>query len=230
VSLTSQFLIYLTLYRLAIIAAGVVSIVLGYRLFVRGVFPSLGTTQESAVQVTVAGSGFTLKNAAPGTAFGLFGVILVTVMLAQGSPELTYKTLQKAAAVTPDDTMPFELTMRGKSPGGFDPSLVQKGVEDERAGSPAHAIEDYKEALSNMALPMNQLAWLYLQQGRTDDALPLARLAADLSPDDAAILETLAEVLAKHGDRQEAIRWMEKAAAVDPKYRDKLTQLRQSGR
>jgi tetratricopeptide (TPR) repeat protein len=235
VSLTSQFLVYLTLYRLAIITAGVVSIVLGYRLFAPGVVPVIGNTQESAVQVTVAGSGFTLKNAAPGTGFGLFGVILVTVMLVQGSPELTYETLQKAAAAAPantaalDDTISTKVVMRGTKPGGSAPSLVQKGLEYEKAGDSAHAIDAYKEALSNMALPMNQLAWLYLQQGRTDDALPLARLAADLSPDDPAILETLAEVLAKHGDRPGAIRWMGKAADMDPQYRDKLAQLKQPG-
>jgi hypothetical protein len=141
VSLTSQFLIYLTLYRLAIITAGVVSIVLGYRLFVRGVFPSIGTTEESAVQVTVAGSGFTLKNAAPGTAFGLFGVILITVMLSQGSPVLTYKTLQKAAAVTPantapDDTTPSELTMRGNGRGDSIHRWCRRAWRTKEPGTP----------------------------------------------------------------------------------------------
>jgi hypothetical protein len=42
-------LIYLGLYRLAIIAAGITSIVLGYLLFVKGVFPYADST----------GSGFT---------------------------------------------------------------------------------------------------------------------------------------------------------------------------
>lgn len=36
-SLTSQFLVYVTAFRMAIIAAGVVSMVLGYRLFIRGI-------------------------------------------------------------------------------------------------------------------------------------------------------------------------------------------------
>ncbi len=231
-NLPSQFLIYLTVFRLAIVTAGIVSIVLGYRLFVRGVFPSRGTYQESSVQVTVVGSGFTLKNAAPGTGFGLFGVILVTVMLIQGSPELTYETLQKAAAspttaAPPDETISTKVVMRGTD--GASPSLIQKGLEYEKAGDSARAVEAYKEALSGTAIPANQLALLYIQKGKTDDALPLARLAADLSPDNAAILDTLAEVLAGHGDRAEAMKWMEKAAALDPQYRGKLARLKQQG-
>jgi tetratricopeptide (TPR) repeat protein len=208
--------------------------VLGYRLFVRGVFPGGGAGPESSVQVGVAGSGFTLKNAAPGTGFGLFGVILLTVMLVQGSPELTFETLQKAttlkAASTLDDTISTKVVMRGAELGGPAAPLIQKGLEYEKAGDSAHAIEAYKEALSIMSTPMNQLAWLYFQQGRTDDALPLARLSADLSPDNAAILDTLAEVLAGHGDRAEAVRWMEKAAALDSRYREKLARLKQASR
>lgn len=39
-SLTSQFLIYVTAFRLAITGAGMVSMVLGYKLFIRGIYPS----------------------------------------------------------------------------------------------------------------------------------------------------------------------------------------------
>jgi hypothetical protein len=107
------------------VTAGVVSIVLGYRLFVRGVFPSVGTAGDSSVQVTVAGSGFTLKNAAPGTGFGVFGVILVTVMLVQASPQLDYETLQKTAtpltadnvaATAPNDASSTKIVMRSGKP------------------------------------------------------------------------------------------------------------------
>jgi tetratricopeptide (TPR) repeat protein len=155
------------------------------------------------------------------------------VMLVQGSPELTYETLHKAATATPansaalDEMASTKVVLRGPEPGGPAPALIQKAMEFERSGDSAHAIDAYKEALSNMALPMNQLAWFYLQQDKTEEALPLARLAADLSPDNAAILETLAEVLARHGDRPAAIRWMDKAAAIDPKYRDNLARLKQ---
>ena len=70
-TVTSAFIVYLTLFRLAIIAAGVVSIVLGYRLFVRGVWPEAKTSRGTSIDAEVAGSRFTVKNAAPGTCFAV---------------------------------------------------------------------------------------------------------------------------------------------------------------
>ncbi len=93
------FLIYLTLFRLAIIAAVVISIVLGYQLFCRGVWPRHGGQHGTDVTVEVAESRFTLKNAAPGTCFALFGVIIVSIMLAQGGPKLVLETLQEGGLV-----------------------------------------------------------------------------------------------------------------------------------
>ncbi|PWU12074.1 MAG: hypothetical protein C5B51_01355, partial [Terriglobia bacterium] len=171
-SLTAEFLVYVTAFRLAIIAAGVVSIVLGYRLFVRGIFAGGGA--ENSIDFKAAGSGFTLKNAAPGTSFALFGVVLITAMLIQGSPQLTYETMQKAAGAENAGTS-AKLELRGKETPDAFASLVNKGAAYENAGDSARAIEAYREALGGLAAPMNQLAWLYLQQSRTDEALPLAR-------------------------------------------------------
>ena len=84
--LTAEFLIYATLFRLAIIGAGVFAIVLGYKLFVRGVMPEGRTEGElDAGQIRL-----TVKNAAPGTCFALFGAAMVSVMLIQGNPELLF--------------------------------------------------------------------------------------------------------------------------------------------
>ena len=43
----------------------------------------------------MAGAQLTVKNAAPGTAFALFGAILIIVMLIQSSPSVTLQTLTK---------------------------------------------------------------------------------------------------------------------------------------
>jgi hypothetical protein len=40
IEIALPFIIYVTVFRLAIIAAGIISIILGYRLFCRGVWPS----------------------------------------------------------------------------------------------------------------------------------------------------------------------------------------------
>jgi tetratricopeptide (TPR) repeat protein len=226
-NLTSQFLIYVTAFRLAIIGAGVVSMFLGYRLFVRGIYQQGGG--ESSIEFKAAGSGFTLRNAAPGTCFGIFGVALISAMLVQGNPQLTYEMIQKAAGADAPTTS-AKLELRGaETQGAFD-ALVEKGTAYDKAGDTAHAAEAYHQALAELATPMNQLAWIYYQQSKTGQALPLARMAAQIDPDNPAILDTLAEVLAKEGDRAEAVKSMEKAASLDPQYREKLEGMKQAAR
>lgn len=160
-SLSTGFLIYVTAFRLSIITAGVVSIVLGYRLFVKGIYAAGGP--ESSIDFKAAGSAFTLKNAAPGTCFGFFGAILITVMLIQGSPQFTYEAMQKAGAAEGAATT-SKLELRGgETPGAF-ASLIEKGLAYEIAGDSTRAMDTYKQALGGLATPMNQLAWLYLQR------------------------------------------------------------------
>jgi tetratricopeptide (TPR) repeat protein len=224
-SLTSQFLIYVTAFRLAIIAAGTVSMVLGYKLFIRGIYP--GGSAENSIDVRAIGSGFTLKNVAPGTCFAIFGVALITAMLIQGSPQFTYQMMQKAADANTSTTS-TTLEMRGSGTQNAYAALVEKGLAYEQAGDPSHAAEAYRQALDGLATPMNQLAWLYYQQSKTEQALPLARMAVQIDPENPKILDTLAEVLAQHGDRAEAVKWMERAADLDPQYRTKVAELKQA--
>lgn len=224
-NLASQFLVYVTAFRLAIIAAGVVSMILGYRLFMRGIYPA--GAGDSTIDFKAAGSGFSLKNVAPGSCFGIFGVVLITVMLVQGNPQFTYEMMQKTA--TPDaPAVSAKLEMRGaETPDAFS-ALVEKGLAYEQAGDRTHAAEAYHQALGELAAPMNQLAWIYFQQSKAEQALPLARMAAQIDPENPVIMDTLAEVLAKHGDRAEAMQWMERAAVLDGRYRSKLDQLKQT--
>lgn len=88
------FVIYLVLFRLSIIAAGIISVILGYRLFIKGVFPR-GDIPQSAgghsVDAEVAGAKFKLLNAAPGTCFALFGAIILVAMFVTGGPEGTFE-------------------------------------------------------------------------------------------------------------------------------------------
>ncbi len=224
-SLASQFLVYVTAFRLAIITAGIVALILGYRLFIRGIYPA--GAGDSTIDFKAAGSGFSLKNVAPGSCFGIFGVALITVMLIQGNPQFTYEMMQKTAT-TDAPAMSAKLEMRGaETPDAFS-ALVQKGMAYEQAGDPTHAAEAYRQALAGLAAPMNQLAWIYFQQSKAEQALPLARMAAQIDPENPVILDTLAEVLAQHGDRTEAVQWMEKAAILDGRYRGRLDQLKQT--
>lgn len=65
----------------------------------------------------------------------------------------------------------------------------------------------------------NNLAWFYAAQGRKlDRGIELAKKAIELSPDSAEYLDTLAELFHRNGRRQEAIREIEKAIALNPPH------------
>lgn len=216
------FAIYLILFRLAIIAAAVVSIILGYRLFCKGVWPDAGSGKGTSVDAKIAGSGFTLKNAAPGTCFAMFGVLIIAIMFARGGPELTLKSLEDAAQ---GDVKIQQLKLRGDEKSGLEAATL-KGRYFEEKKDTKNAIFAYEEAVALMAEPMNQLAWLYQEQGKLEGALLLSRMATRLSQNNANYLDTLAEVLFKTGEREEAIDVMEKAAMLNPKYKNKLIRFR----
>lgn len=217
------FTIYLILFRLAIIAAAVVSIILGYRLFCKGVWPDAGSGKGTSVDAKIAGSGFTLKNAAPGTCFAMFGVLIIAIMFARGGPELTLKSLEDAAQ---GDVKIQQLKLRGGEKSGLEAATL-KGRYFEEKKDTKNAIFAYEEAVALMAEPMNQLAWLYQEQGKLEGALLLSRMATRLSQNNANYLDTLAEVLFKTGEREEAIDVMEKAARLNPKYKNKLIRFRE---
>jgi hypothetical protein len=123
-------------------------------------------------------------------------------------------------------------------------ALTQQGRQAERAGNPTAAMAAYREALNQVAFPLNQLAWLLYQQGRQAEragnptaamaayreGVPLARLAVEWRPEKANYLDTLAVLLCQVGEQAEAVRWMEKAAAIEPRtFGEKLEQFRRGG-
>ena len=179
-SFVNAALMYLFVSRMLIVAAGIVSMVLGYRLFVRGANTASSGESQSTIEASVAGARFTLKNAAPGTAFALFGAILVVVMLIQSSPSVTLETLNKYRASgepavsgsgpqTPSETSET-LRMRGEGQNTIS-SITKQGMDLERRNDLAGAERSYREAVTMMAEPMNDLAWVYLGSHRTKEAL-----------------------------------------------------------
>lgn len=226
-SLVSMFLIYVIVFRLAIIATGATAIVLGYRLFCRGL---LATGHEgSSFDVRAAGSRFVLTNAAPGTGLALFGAIIVVVMLLQGSPTLTWEMLKKASTTSAGveaGSGTERITLRGIG-GDTLREVTLQGRYLEEHGSKAEAIEAYEKAVSMIAEPLNDLAWLYQSDGKTEEAAALSQLAVSMRQDP-RFLDTLAEIKFKNGDHTSAIKLLEKAVALNPslELREKLTRFR----
>ena len=219
--LTSLFVIYLILFRMAIIAAGTISIYLGYRLFCRETWPENNLNSGAEVDARMANYRFTIRNAAPGTCFSLFGVAIIGIMFVQGSPELTLKGINNFLAS--EQAIP-EMRLRGDI--GVDlRDITQKGLKFEQQKQIENAISAYEKALLLVAAPMNNLAWLYQKQDRFEDALPISRLAVQLSPNNPNHLDTLGEILAKIGKEKEAIEVIKKAAKLNPEYTEKLNNL-----
>jgi tetratricopeptide (TPR) repeat protein len=222
---------YLLTFRIAVIIAGIISVVLGYRLFCKGVFPDSGTKEGTSVNAKIGESHLTLKNAAPGTCFALFGVIIICSMLIAGGPEVFIKHLDEAAqyeAGAEKGTRGLvSLEMRGDEGKGI-VAATKQGVFFEEQKDISKALDSYQQALSIMATPMNHLAWLYLTQGETEKALPLSKLAVNLSPENADFQDTLAEILFKSGKFSEALTSIEKAASLNSKYVEKLERFRKA--
>ena len=188
-------LLYLLVSRVAILAAGVVSVFLGYRLFCRGISASLASGTDSSIESSAFGTHFSVKNAAPGTGFALFGAILIVVMLIQSSPSATLETMSKWKVNTElqqaeTNEQVQKLVLRGNGQDSMS-SLTAQGIEFEKYGDSANAERTYRQAVTLMAEPMNDLAWLYVSSGRAQQALGLATLAVQLRPDEPRFADTL---------------------------------------
>lgn len=226
------FIIYLTLFRLAIIGAGVISIVLGYRLLCKGIFPA--RTKEASFEAKIAGSSFSIKSAAPGTFFALFGVIIISTMLARGNPAMSLESPKNLLREEGGKDTNLHWTMRGNelNTSNQDVSLktlTSKALSYEKAQNIGKAVEAYEELLALIASPMKNLAVLYSEQGKLAESENLARLAIQMNPDNASFQAALAEILFRAGKKVEAADTMDKAASLDPfNYKQKAGDLRKS--
>ena len=73
-------------------------------------------------------------------------------------------------------------------------------------------VEDPKHALA-----MNNMAAVLLEKGDRDHALDMARKAASLAPDNAAVLDTLGWALFKQAKQGEAVTALQKSVELMPK-------------
>lgn len=111
-------LLYLLLFRVAIVVSAIVSLILGYRLFCKGIGVAHGSETGSNIESSIAGARLAITNAAPGTAFALFGAILIVVMLIQSSPSVTWESMSKwkpssAAPGQAESEQSNKIVMRG---------------------------------------------------------------------------------------------------------------------
>lgn len=199
---SAEVLWYLLGCRLLIVGAGIASLSLGYRLFAKGVAPGVAAvsdhtparSESSTINTSVLGVRFSISNAAPGTAFALFGATLILVMVIQSSPAVSIETLQKAQSdgvgVASQGKVEEKISMRGETTDALS-QLTALAKEKESRGDTVGAERAYRDAVTTVAEPINDLAWLYLQTGRAKEAASLATLAVQMRSDEPRYVDTL---------------------------------------
>ncbi len=230
--ITVSFIIYLILFRLAIITTGIIAIVLGYRLFIKGIGWEMSNAGGTSVEAEVGANRFTLKNAAPGTCFALFGVIIIAIMFATGGPELTLNHLKNATMTSTDQeksepgSESWEIGLKGDITDSIK-IAYKSGLFYERQRDTTNAIAAYEKALNLFPTDiLNNLAWMYLFAGKIEESKPMVQLATQLEPNNANYLDTYAEFLYNVGNYEEGLRIIEKAAKLNSKFRNKIIKFR----
>jgi tetratricopeptide (TPR) repeat protein len=106
---------------------------------------------------------------------------------------------------------------------------MELGLDFARTGRDEEALEAFASALTiptatlgQAAQPMNEIAWLYQKSGRAAEALPLARLAVQIAPDNPAYLDTLAHAALKQGAYEDALDAAKRALEIAPGEADFL--------
>jgi len=211
------FLIYAELFRLAVIAAGLITIRLGYKLFVRGVTGSKGGSNVGAEAGPIK---LTLANAGPGLGFALFGAFIIAVMLFQGNPELLVEDIKKLSA---------SQSKKGDIVSSTKTKINIRGEDNEIATDQEWNKLTKNVTLSEAAEPLSNIARIWQQEKRIGEAVAMARLAAfyGAEKDKANYLALLGETLFENGDEQKAVSAMQKAADRDPLYRSALAHMQQ---
>src|ERR1051325_8987159 len=93
--MTETFILYLTIHRVLVFAAGILSITLGYRLLLHGLPRGAESGGAQALEARVGNTRIVAKNLAPGSLFALFGAILVAGMALHRPPEITFDQAEK---------------------------------------------------------------------------------------------------------------------------------------
>lgn len=226
------FLIYAVLFRLAVIAAGIVTIILGYKLFLRDITGEGKTglnAQAGRIKLTISNTG-------PGAIFALLGSFIIAVMLSGGGPELLVDAPKQPSVSQSknEESGGLRIQMKGEDKDKESSEALQRfdqaydeGVQQKRAGNTDGAITAYNKALSESEVPLgkaadvlNELAWIYKEQHRLDEALALARIATTVDQNNANAFDTLALILLDRKEHKAAEQAAEKAVSLDSDKQD----------
>jgi FkbM family methyltransferase len=101
--------------------------------------------------------------------------------------------------------------------------LTQEELEQTK--SQLMAIEAKMQEIESAAVPLNQLAELYLAQGKLEDAIAVCQQALKIQPKFAPILKIMGNVCQAKGQLDEAKSWYVKALEIEPHFAPALANL-----
>ncbi|MCW5201786.1 hypothetical protein VU12_02475 [Desulfobulbus sp. US4] len=204
-TLSTEFLLYVALYRLTVLAIGALSIYLGFRLFHR--FPDRHQRGPETASAEVEAGGFkmSMHDFWPGVYFALFGTALVGLMLWQGAPQLTLQDIRETTATGTKTTNTVDVR--------FDPAVQLGRPQSQTASDEETAVAQELAKLDKLGLtragaaePLSNLARIWQKEGRVGEAVAMARLAYLYGPeiDKTAHLALFADLLEANGEMQKA--------------------------
>ena len=218
-TISTEFLIYVALYRLTVLTVGALSIYLGFRLFTR-----TGENQQDQAGAAISEDKawkvrFSLTYFWPGTFLALFGTGLIGVMLWQGAPQLTLEDIRESAvqdALVKKDAEAqgnYILDLGLCSAHPLPPEMQERlSREWENLKQPGLTLEE-------ASVHLGRIARIRQQQGRLGEALAMAQLAYQYGPESrkAANLALYAELLEANGSMQEAVAAHKELVGLDGK-------------
>jgi tetratricopeptide (TPR) repeat protein len=201
------FLLYATLYRLAIIILGAGCFILGYRLIIND---PIGQGKTKAIFEN-GGFKVTLINFWPGIYFALFGTIVIFLMIWQGNPYMVMKELSEAkSTVDKENYRHVRMTeIRGNE------SDINYQYSWDKLSKPDLRLSDATKYIRTIA---NK----WKSENRIGEALAYARLVVNVEPLNAENWVFLSELFQADGEHENAMQAMQKAAELNSKYSGNL--------
>jgi len=196
-------LFYFSLFRFLVILLGGVSIYLGFRLFslaMSGV-NRIGENTQAELEAKFGSSSLTLKNAAPGTFFAVFGAIIVISVLASSPPTFDYRA-ETELPISEQEKVQIDDNKRTPTAG--------------EVGDPEVVIGRTELTLRDTELPETAEAAHNLGGKHFRRLLQLEEHAVALEPDNPAHLDSLAGLYFLAGKFELALKHQEKAVQNDP--------------
>jgi hypothetical protein len=149
-------IVYLLVFRLAVLLLGGLCIFCGYRLFLVRWQLAGGNAADQASELSgkIGSSELTIKSAAPGIFFSAFGAVIVIAVLAGSQPDVKYDEKQSSPQGSSTSLGQQEVAMRSISMRSNPPS--SSAQPDAGAADYSRIVRDIPEAIAQLKTAVSQ--------------------------------------------------------------------------